>query len=200
MAGLDLPFACNCGEIRGVLLGVSPGNGNRVDCYCGDCRAAVTFACGADADVPVHLYQTTSSRIRFDKGQDQLAVFSLSAKGVLRWHARCCGAMLFNTLRNPKLAFAAFFTDRTPDAAPLGPVKTRANVQDGGGKSHHEGLAHAILSLARNAIPARVRGTWKTTPFFDPVTLEPVSEIYVLNKKERAAATARSGQNPSGHT
>ncbi|MFL4471948.1 DUF6151 family protein [Tateyamaria armeniaca] len=191
MAGVDLPFKCDCGQVHGVLRGVSPENGNRIDCYCNDCRAAVTFASpdGTVPDAPVHLYQTTPDRIRFDAGQDQLAVFSLSPKGILRWHARCCGAMLFNTLRKPKIAFAAFFMDRTPDATPLGPVKTRANIQKDDGTSRSEGLGHAIRSLLRHAVPARITGTWKNTPFFDPDTLEPTSEIYVLTKDERAAAT-----------
>ncbi|MEM6374248.1 MAG: DUF6151 family protein [Pseudomonadota bacterium] len=135
MARVDLPFACDCGQVRGALRGVGPSNGNRVTCYCGDCRAAVVHASPDDTapDGPVELFQATPGRIHFEAGQDQLAVFSLSPKGILRWHARCCGAMLFNTLRTPKLAFAAFFTDRTPDATPLGPVRTRANVQDGDG-------------------------------------------------------------------
>ncbi|WP_299729899.1 DUF6151 family protein [uncultured Tateyamaria sp.] len=195
MAGVDLPFSCTCGTVRGTLRGVSPGNGNRVDCYCGDCRAAIVFADPDNSapDGPVQLYQTTPNRIHFEAGADQLAVFSLSPKGILRWHARCCGAMLFNTLRSPKVAFAAFFTDRTPDASPLGPVKTRANVQKGDGTSYHDGLRHAVLTLARNAIPARLTGGWKATPFFDPATLEPVAEIYVLSKDERAAATAPQG-------
>ena len=181
--------------MHGVLRGVSPVNGNRIDCFCGDCRAAVVFASqGSIApEGPVHLYQTTPDRIRFDAGQDQLAVFSLSPKGVLRWHAQCCGAMLFNTLRTPKISFAAFFTDRTPDATPLGAVKTRANIQNGNGTSRNEGFRHALISLARGAIPARITGTWKKTPFFDPDTLEPVAKIYVLSREERAAASAGPG-------
>ena len=195
MAGVDLPFKCDCGKVQGMLLGVSPGNGNRTDCYCRDCRAAENFAApkATHGPGPVHLYQTRPDRIRIDQGLDQMAVFSLSPKGVLRWYAKCCGSMLFNTLRTPKMPFAAFFTDRTPDAGPLGPVRTRANIQNADGTSRHESLSRALLSLARNAIPARITGGWKQTPFFYPDTLEPVREVYVLGKDERAAAT-----NPSG--
>ena len=191
MAGFDLPFQCDCGCITGTLLGVSPSNGNRIDCSCSDCRAAENFAApdSGPKSGPVHLFQTTPAQVRFDTGLDHLAVFSLSPKGVLRWHARCCGAMLFNTLRTPKLAFAAFFTDRAADADRLGPVKTRANIQNDDGTSRHEGYRHALTNLARTAIPARLTGAWKTTPFFDPNTLMPVRDVYVLTKDERAAAT-----------
>ncbi len=191
MAGIDLPFSCDCGTVKGVLVGVSPTNGVRIDCYCKDCRAAEIFAQpeAADKTGPVHLYQTTPKRIRFDQGLDRLAVFSLSPKGVLRWHASCCGAMLFNTLRSPKLAFAAFFTDRAADAALLGQVKTRANLQKSDGKSRHEGFRHALFNIAATAIPARISGSWKVTPFFDPETLEPVREVRILGKAERDAVT-----------
>lgn len=191
MSGIDLPFACTCGTVTGTLRGVTARNGNRIDCYCNDCRAAEVFAAPetAPASGPVHLFQTTPDRIHFETGQDQLAVFSLSPKGILRWHARCCGAMLFNTLRTPKVAFAAFFTDRAADSDLLGPVKTRANMQKADGGSFHEGFRHAALNLATNALPARVTGKWKATPFFDAETLAPVAEVYVLTQAERAAAT-----------
>ena len=111
MAGADLPFTCSCGTVGGKLVDVSPSNGNRLECYCGDCRAAEGFASPTRAipDGPVQLYQTTPARIRIDVGSDHLGVFSLSPKGVLRWYAKCCGTMLFNTLRNPKVAFVAVF-------------------------------------------------------------------------------------------
>ena len=189
MAGDDLSFACTCGTVKGRLVGVGPGNGNRTDCYCGDCRAAQAYAGGTTeaSEEPVRLFQTTPNRIRFDTGLDQLAVFSLSGKGVLRWYARCCGAMLFNTPRTPKLAFAAFFTDRALNGHALGPVKTRVHLQKPDGKTRHEGLFGAVISLARNAIPARLAGTWRETPFFDTETCETVRDIYVLSKTERAA-------------
>jgi len=130
MAETDLPFSCSCSTVTGNLVGVSPANGNRVNCYCGDCRAAEAFVSPTQTIPagPVELYQTTPSRIRLDTGADHLAAFSLSPKGVLRWYADCCGTMLFNTLRNPKIAFAAVFTQALADATPLGPVRSRANI------------------------------------------------------------------------
>lgn len=172
-------------------MDVSPDNGNRVDCFCGDCRAAEAFASPTRTipDGPVQLFQTTPARIRIDAGTAHLAVFSLSPKGVLRWYADCCGAMLFNTLRTPKIAFAAVFTDAIADADALGPVRSRANIHNPDGTSRNEGLGRMLRSFARGALQARIFGTWKNTPFFDPTTLQPVSEIYVLSKDERDAVT-----------
>ena len=194
MAGQDLPFQCACGMVKGTLRGVGPTKGNRVDCYCKDCRAAEVFADPkrASATGPVHLFQTAPSRISLEAGHDQLAVFAMSAKGPLRWYAKCCGTMLCNTLRTPKVAFAAMFTDCVPDAATLGPAKTRAFVTKSNGKVGHDGLRHAVLNLASTAIPARITGAWKNTPFFDTDTLKPVCDVHTLTKEERAAATAPS--------
>ncbi|MEM6374247.1 MAG: hypothetical protein AAF727_15935 [Pseudomonadota bacterium] len=46
------------------------------------------------------------------------------------------------------------------------------------------------MSFARGALPARLTGAWKNTPFFDTETLQPVAEIKVLSRAERAAASA----------
>ncbi|WP_299623869.1 DUF6151 family protein [uncultured Tateyamaria sp.] len=188
MAGVDLPFACDCNVLRGTLLDVSPRNGNRTDCYCHDCRSAEVFAGQPDpAPGPVGIFQTTPDRVRFDAGLDQLAVFSFSETGILRWQAQCCGATLFNTLRRPKIAFAAFRTDRLSDDSPLGPVVTRAFVRKANGKRGHEGFGRSLLGLVSNAGPALITGRWKKTPFFDLQTGTPVREVYVVSAAERAA-------------
>ena len=184
----DLAFACDCGILRGRLVGATPSNGNRVDCYCNSCRDAELFAGQPDpAPGPVELYQSHPKRVKFDAGLDQLAVFSFSDQGILRWQAKCCGATLFNTLRKPKVAFATIRTDRLEDPSVLGPVRTRAFVKMPDGKTRNEGFARAVIKLITNALPSRLTGGWKETPFFDIDTLEPVREVYVVSKAERAA-------------
>lgn len=188
VAGVDLTFACDCNTVHGALIGVSPHNGNRVDCYCHDCRAAEVYAGQPDpAPGPVGIFQYKPDKVRIDAGQDQLAVFSFSDKGVLRWQARCCGAPLFNTLRSPKIAFVGIRTDRVSDATALGPVVSRAFVRKANGKRGHDGLRHALFNFASNAITARLTGRWKQTPFFDAATGEPVSKVHVVSAAERAA-------------
>ena len=188
MAGVDLAFACDCGKLRGTLLGVSPKNGTRAECFCHDCRAAELYAGQPDpAPGAVQVYQTSPDRVRFDVGEDQLAVFSLSEKGLLRWQARCCGAVLFNTMRTPKVPFASFRTDRAADASPLGPVIARAFVRKANGKRGHEGARHMILGLLMRALPRRITGRWKQTPFFDIASGAPVRDVHVVTAAERAA-------------
>jgi len=188
MAIADLAFACTCNKLRGTLRGVSPHNGTRIECYCHDCRAAEVFARQPDpAPGGVQLYQTTPDRIRFDAGLEELAVFSLSDTGILRWQARCCGATLFNTLRSPKTPFASFRTDRLEDDQALGPVKARAFVRKPGGKRGHQGLVHLIWGILRHVLPRRITGRWKETPFFDMATGKPVRKVRVVSDQEHAA-------------
>ncbi|APX11040.1 DUF6151 family protein [Tateyamaria omphalii] len=187
MAGVDLPFACDCGKLRGTLLGVSPTNGTRIECYCHDCRATELYAGQPDpAPGGVQLYQTVPDRVRFDAGEDQLAVFSLSDQGLLRWQARCCGAILFNTARKPKIAFASFRTDRLADDSPLGPIKARAFVRKPNGKRGHEGGLKFLAGFVGRALPRLLTGRWKQTPFFTSDG-QPVRDIHVVTEAERTS-------------
>ncbi|MEX0370939.1 MAG: DUF6151 family protein [Tateyamaria sp.] len=187
MAGVDLPFSCDCGKLRGTLLGVSPTNGTRAECFCHDCRATELYANQPDpAPGAVQVYQTVPDRVRFDAGLDQLAVFSLSDKGLLRWQARCCGAVMFNTGRNPKLAFASLRTDRLEDDSPLGPVAARAFVRKANGKRGHEGGYKFLFGVLSRALTRLVTGRWKKTPFFDR-SGKPVRDIHVVTAAERAS-------------
>jgi len=186
MAGVDLPFACDCGKLRGTLLGVSPSNGTRAECFCHDCRATELYAGQPDpAPGGVQLYQTVPDRVRFDAGEDQLAVFSLSDTGLLRWQARCCGAILFNTMRTPKVPFASFRTDRLEDDSPLGPIKARAFARKPNGKRGHEGAWAMMAGFGARALARLVTGRWKKTPFFTPDG-KPVRDIHVVTDAERA--------------
>jgi hypothetical protein len=35
----NVTLSCSCGEVRGLVTGVSPNTVNRVVCYCDDCQA-----------------------------------------------------------------------------------------------------------------------------------------------------------------
>lgn len=190
MAIAEHPFACDCNTLRGTLIGASPSNGTRAECFCKDCRAAELFKGQPDpAPGGVQLFQAMPDQVRFDAGLDQLGVFSLSEKGLLRWYAKCCGAIMFFTMRSPKIPFASIRTDRLANPDALGPVVARAFVRKPDGKIGHERLGTFIYGFASRALPRRISGKWKNTPFFDPETLKPVADIYVLTREERAAAT-----------
>lgn len=189
MAGTELTFSCTCGALRGALVGASASNGTRAECFCSDCRAAEIYARQPDpAPGAVQLYQAMPDQVRFDSGQEHLAVFSLSEKGLLRWQAKCCGAIMFFTMRSPKIPFASIRTDRLSDPDALGPVIARAFLRKPNGKIGHERLGTFIYRFASRALPRRMSGKWKDTPFFDADTLKPVADIYVLSADERKAA------------
>lgn len=188
MAGVDLPFACSCNTLRGTLINASGSSGTRAECFCTDCRAAEVFAGQPDpAPGGVQLFQTTPDKIRFDAGEDQLVVFSFSPKGILRWQAKCCGALLFNTVRTAKVPFAALRTDRLADDSALGPVVVKAFVRKSDGKQGHIGGSRMLLGMLMQVLPCRLSGRWKTTPFFDIETGKPSRDVQLVTKAERAA-------------
>ncbi|MGC1506512.1 MAG: DUF6151 family protein [Sulfitobacter sp.] len=181
----NVPFTCRCGKVQGTLHNV--GSGNHARCFCQSCRAADIFTGETDPGADgVTLYQTTPDNITFDSGQDQLAVFSFGPKNLLRWQASCCGALMFNTLRAPKVPFAALRADRASNTADFGPVASRGFIPVEGGKHRHEGVGPLVFGMLWRAFIGRITGRWKQTPFFDIDTLQPVAEVQVLPKGEAA--------------
>lgn len=186
----DVPFNCSCGKITGCLRGAAPSAGVHLECFCKDCRAAELY-CGQPDMPSAALFQTSPERIVIHQGVDQLAVFSFGEKNLLRWHAACCGATMFNTLRNPKMAFASMQVPRLADKDALGPVRTKAFMPATQGKPRHQGMARFVYAMLSRTIAARLSGSWKQTPFFDMKTLQPVADVKVVPKEERAQITAK---------
>jgi len=44
----DLKLKCNCGKVTGILFNVKPRCGNRLVCYCKDCRNFAKYFDNAD--------------------------------------------------------------------------------------------------------------------------------------------------------
>ena len=184
----DIPFACDCGTLTGRVRGGSPSTGTHAACYCRDCRAAELYKGQPDpAPGPVGLFQTAPHRLSLDTGLDHLAVFSFGEKNILRWYADCCGSILFNTVRSPRMAFASIRTDRLAYPEDIGPVVARAFMPGKDGKQHHKGLPRYIFGAVTRMAAARLSGRWKDTPFFDAQTLEPVRPVHVVSPAERKA-------------
>ena len=181
-----LSFACRCGALQGTLQLERPSQGNHVRCFCQSCRAAAIRCGEGDPGAEgVALFQTTPDRISFQQGQDNLAVFSFGPRNILRWHADCCGAALFTTLRSPKFALASLITARLADPQSIGPVRSRAFVPTANGKSRHDGKTALIGGVLLRALTARLSGRWRKTPFFDPQTLEPAAPVTLVSSTER---------------
>jgi hypothetical protein len=182
----DLPFSCQCGEIKGTLHSASPSSGNHVRCYCSACRAAVIYTTGQDVeDRGVELFQTTPDKITFQQGQANLAVFSFTPERLLRFRASCCGVQMFTTLSKPKIAMAAIMTNLLQDKTAIGPVASQSFIPQPDGTTKHSSIARLYGGTIWRALVARVTGRWKKTPFFDVQTGQPVAEVYVPTAQER---------------
>ncbi|MFV0513395.1 MAG: DUF6151 family protein [Jhaorihella sp.] len=182
-----LAFACDCGALRGHLEPQAAGSGTRVVCRCRDCRAAQLHLGQADPEPNgVDLLQTTPDTVTIDRGAQNLGLFRLGPRGLLRWYATCCNTPLFNTFSSPKLPFAGVLTARLADPDRAGPVRARGFVPKPGGTTHEHG-ARAVLGILGRLLRARLSGRWRNTPFFDIESGEPVVKPEVLTRSERAA-------------
>ena len=190
----DLPFSCACGQVKGVLHGVAPGSGTNAICHCRSCRAA-DLHCGAPdpGTQGVGIYQTSPWRLKITEGADRLAVFSFGPKNLLRWQAGCCGALLFNTPRNPRISFVGIRTSIFPETAPLGPVDGHAFIPTGNGKTRHEGTHRFVWGFAKRTLANLASGKWRRTPFFDTETGDPVARVDVLPEGTRDRLIAAAG-------
>lgn len=183
----DVPFSCTCGGIKGTLHDASPTRGNHVRCYCAHCRAAVVFTTGMDPrDRGVELYQTTPDKISFAQGRENLAVFSFSEGGLLRWRAQCCGVPLFTMLPTPRFALAGMMTNLMEDTSALGPVAIEAFIPQPNGTSRHSSILRLCGGTMWRAFTARISGRWKQTPFFDIKSGKPVAEVHIPTAGEQA--------------
>lgn len=183
-----LEFSCSCGRLQGHIDAQATRSGNHVQCYCRDCRAAELYLKQPDpAPGPVDLFQTTPDAITITHGAQNLGLFRLGPRGLMRWYATCCNAPVFNTLASPKLAFAGIPLARLSAPERIGPVRTKGYMLQADGKLKHRGLARMAWGIISRMLAARLSGTWRQTPFFDTQTGDPVVKPNVLGKQERAA-------------
>lgn len=188
----EIAFSCICGTVAGHVALDGPASGNHVICHCPDCRTAELALGQPDPDPEgVEIWQTTPDRVHVTQGADRLAILQLSPKGLYRWHATCCGAPMFNTLRSPRLAFAGIAANRLADTAPLGPVIGHAFMASPGGGYRHKGFNRIGLRVLRMMLLANLSGRWRDTPFFDPAGT-PRAGITLISREARGALARRS--------
>jgi len=188
----DVPLSCSCGTVRGTLHGASARAGTHAVCHCIDCRAAELYK-GNDVPRTVSLFQTSPDRVSFERGRDQIGVFSFGEKNILRWYASCCGSILCNTVRNPKIAFTSIRLSllSEDDRGVVGPVVAQAFIPDPSGKPRHSGLPRFIWQAVTRIAGARLSGKWRDNPLFDTETLTPIAPVHIVPAAERKALLAR---------
>jgi hypothetical protein len=195
--------------VRGVARDVSPSDGFRFVCYCGDCQAFAHFLERPDVLDPAggtDIFQMPPGRVKLTAGVDALRSVRLSDRGVLRWYTDCCRTPIANSAgpRFPIIGMIHSFMDHESD-----------------GRSRHEALGPPLCRIYEHSafgpLPADappppslrvfahrgwkmlewwLRGLAQPSPFFDHQTNTPVSVPRVLTLSERAAlriADARVG-------
>ena len=167
------PIRCTCGKLRGEVTTPTPSN--RARCYCSDCQAFGRFfgshTSVLDAQGGTEVVQVPLDRVRFSQGLDQLAAIRLSDKGLLRWYASCCKTPIGNTLPNPRWAFIGLIhTCLSSDSVEQDFGSRIAIVNTGAAqgdtKPRQQGLAGALVRLARIVLPARLAGRYKRSQLF----------------------------------
>lgn len=191
-----MQLRCECGTLTGEL---DPRrSAGRARCYCKDCQAYARHlgraAAMLDGRGGTEVVVCVPADVRFTAGTDHLACMSLSHRGLLRWHARCCHTAIGNTLRDRKIAYVGIMRSCLPaDAAAMddafGPLRIALNVGSARGRVDSTPMATAlgVLGFVRNVVGARVRGRLADNPFFTRDGGLPISTPHVLSASERDA-------------
>jgi hypothetical protein len=197
------PLRCRCGTLHGHVEAPQRAMGRGV-CYCRDCQA-YAHALGRPREVLDALGGTevvaiAPAHVVIDAGHDALACLSLSPRGLLRWHTRCCGTPVANTPRDWRIAYAGLVHNALEGAGAMddsfGRGRAHVNTRSAHGKPPSTpvvNLAFIATALAR-AASARLGGSYRRTPFFTSDG-RPVCEPRVLTRAERDAAYAAAARN-----
>ncbi|EJL78500.1 hypothetical protein PMI15_04349 [Polaromonas sp. CF318] len=189
------PLRCQCGTLQGHVSHTE--SVCRGVCYCKDCQAYAHFLGKADeildemggSDVVATLPQYVS----FTQGVEKLTCMSLSDKGMLRWYASCCNTPIGNTSRDFKVSHVGLLHNCLQDPSTsldsaFGPVRMRVGMKSAKGtpKAMAFSTTMAILQFMGRLVRARLDGSYRKTPFFDPETGAPRVSPKVLTPDERA--------------
>jgi hypothetical protein len=195
---MNHPLRCRCGTLKGHVS--HPERASRGVCYCKDCQAFAHFL-GTTGDIldemgGTDIIATLPKYVSFTQGVEALACMSLSEKGMLRWYASCCNTPIGNTPRDFRVAHVGLVHTCLEDPprsldGDFGPVRMRVNTGSARGKPKTMPLSTllSVLRFVGSLARARLDGSYKTTPFFDPGRGTPVVAPRVLTRDERARFT-----------
>ena len=192
---MNHPLHCQCGTLRGHVSHTE--SVCRGVCYCKDCQAYAHFLGKADEVLDEmggsDVVATLPQHVTFTQGLEKLTCMSLSDKGMLRWYASCCNTPIGNTSRDFKVSHVGLLHNCLQDPSTsldsaFGPVRMRVGMKSAKGTPKAMALSTtvAILQFMARLIRARLDGSYKRTPFFDPETGKPRVSPKVLTPDERA--------------
>jgi hypothetical protein len=194
----DVPLACICGAVAGVVRDVTPANGNRLSCMCDDCQVYAHYLGRADEILDPHggtdLSYATQARVSILKGREQLQAVRLSEAGILRVYAGCCRTPVAH-VPSPRVAFVGLphlFMDHGPGSRArddvLGPLVHRLQGRYCRGELPEGAHAGTPLSLAVRGLTRMlwdsVRGQQTPSPFHEGKAHTPVAIPKVLSRTE----------------
>ena len=188
------PLQCQCGTIKGHVE--REGMANRVVCYCDDCQAFARFLDRADAVLDAQggtgIVAILPKQLHFTQGIESLACMSLSDRGMYRWYASCCNTPIGNTPRDFKMPYVGLVDACLKSESPslqssFGPIRMVLGTQYAKGTVKGTPVSNVLtlLCLMLSVIGARLRGGYKSNPFFTADTGAPVVRPRELSKSER---------------
>lgn len=183
----DRTHGCTCGKMKWHIA--EQARGTHLVCYCSDCQTYANVlengAARVDSDGGTEIYQTLPANFTFLEGKEHLAVLRLSPKGILRWHAGCCGTPIANTLPGPGLPFLGAVLP--PGVDGYGPITALLSTVGTAPHIKEMGVLGAYLSMMGRIIGSLTSKAKRASPFFDE-DKQPIVEPRVLGKSERNAA------------
>lgn len=203
---MDLPLQCSCGSVSGVVKGIRPSKANHGVCYCNDCQSFAHFLgqppTFLDDNAGTHLVQVSPRRLHLRSGLDHVACVRLRPGGLMRWYASCCNTPLANT-PHPRVPLVGMITaclNHTVTGQPLevfagkctGKVFADEARGDTSALPDRFQLPPAMLyRFAKMMLLGLLRGAGRRSPFFHPVTREPIAGPIVLSSNELAEVEER---------
>lgn len=194
MTGRTLPFACDCGAVAGEVAAKGLAEGRHYVCHCTDCQAFAHY-CGhaelvLDRNAGTDILQLPATSVRLARGQGELAAIHLTEGPLVRWYCAACRTPIANTLASPKWSFFSMIlaSADAEDAAALTPPARHVFVQSGCGDLSGAPRASMVrmgLPILKWIVKARLRGSFRSHPMFDPETLAPLAEPRRLTEEER---------------
>ena len=173
-----IPLQCQCGQVKGRAIDISPETVNRVVCYCDDCQNFAHYLKQAERTLNEHggtdIVQITPPQIQIDQGLEQLRSVRLKEKGLIRWYTQCCQTPVANTV-SESIPFVGlihcFWAESSEEQKTLGPVRYRIYGKFASGETPSEvSQGVPLLFILRNIIRvlgAKIRGLNQPSPFFD---------------------------------
>lgn len=178
---------CICGKMMWRIADAA--RGTHLICYCADCQTyAHALENGGrriDSDGGTEIFQTLPMHFEFLSGQEHLSVLRLSPKGILRWHAGCCGTPIANTLPKPGLPFVGAVLP--PGTQGYGKITALLSTVDTASPIKETGALGAQLSVIGRCLKGILSRRGRMSPFFGAGGT-PIVTPRVLTKSERNAA------------